>query len=202
MVEHCALTDWFSPTQKEVCITLWYNIVDLYWTSHPLTVGLMGRFVWEKETERRHAHWRCSLDTVMLASVRVLDWFSSTQKEFCITLWYNIVDHCWSVAKMILVYYCRLVSGRRNQRLGYDEGDLSWKPDLGQTYGYTKYQQEETTHKYGLPPRLSHASDKLAVLFGHHKTESLAVEWWTVTSVGAKGPEVPSPYFFVPSCEV
>ena len=35
-----------------------------------------------------------------------------------------------------------------------------------QTYGYTKYQQEETTHQDGLPPRLSHASDKL---FGNHE---------------------------------
>jgi hypothetical protein len=32
----------------------------------------------------------------------------------------------------------------------------------------------ETTHKYGLPARLSHAFDKLSVLFGNHKTEPLS----------------------------
>jgi hypothetical protein len=94
-------------------------------TPHASTVGQLGRFDWEKRTEGGHAHWRYSLHT--LASVRVLVWFSSTQKEFCITLWYNIVDHRWSVAKMMLVYYCTLASGRRNQRLGYAEWDLSWK---------------------------------------------------------------------------
>ena len=71
---------------------------------------------------------------------------------------------------MMLVYYCSVDEERQNS--GMLKGTYPENP----AYEYTKYQQEETTHKYGLPPRLSHASDKLAVLCGHHKTESLAVE--------------------------
>ena len=64
----------------------------LYPTPRRATVGQLGRFVWGKETERRHGHWRYSLHK--LASARVLDCLRSTQKEFrdCINIWYNIVD--------------------------------------------------------------------------------------------------------------
>ena len=39
--------------------------------------------------------------------------------------------------------------------------------------GYTKYQQAETTHKYGLSPRLIHASDKLSGLWKPQNREEI-----------------------------
>jgi hypothetical protein len=66
-----------------------------------------------------------------------------------------------------------------------------------QTYGYTKYQQVETTHKHVW----SLLVGTLCALWKPQNRESsLSVEWWDLTSTGAKGPEVPSAFFFVPSC--
>ena len=95
----CKLVNW---TRVFLCrmTTSYLDIIEITCDGWP---DSLGRFVWEKETERLHAHWRYSLHTFV--RVRVLDWSSSTQKEFCITLWYSIVDLCWSVSKMMLVEY-------------------------------------------------------------------------------------------------
>ena len=75
-----------------------------------------------------------------LPSVRVLDWFSSTQKEFCITLWHNIVEICCEDDVGLL-----LLSGRRNKRLGYVEGHLSWSPRPMDTQGTNKERSHTNT---------------------------------------------------------
>ena len=101
-----------SPHAPLILVSVsWVDTFLTIVTPHPSTIGQLGRFVWEKKIERRHAHWRYSLHT--LASVRVLAWLSSIQKEFCVTL-------CRALLKCVADDVGLLLpSGRRNQRLGY-----------------------------------------------------------------------------------
>ena len=91
---------------------------------------------------------------ICLGSVRVLGWFSSTHKEFGITLWYNIVELCWRVTKMMLVYYCEVDEESKDS--GMLKGTYPEKYDLWIHKVPTK--RDNTQIRTTSP--LSHVSDK------------------------------------------